>query len=167
MKLFIDLNSVYSHISQLLPMRSERQLLIWKKSIKSFPPPCITHWSSTIFKLRSVGAFLTKSYPCHNKKATNDDNHDDECKETIKLIIGQFHHVKYSFFDKKGNVIAKVLPAVCSQNDLEDHLFLFMKKVRKNKYILGTTGRAWIHQDDVVRLLAFPNLTRRGECKWQ
>ena len=69
----------------------------------------------------------TKSCPCHNKEATNDDNHDDECKETIKMIVNQFHHVKYNFFDEKGNVIAKVLPAICSQNDLEDHLFIFMK----------------------------------------
>ena len=52
---------------------------------------------------------------------------------------------------------------MCSQNDLEEHLLTFMKTVRKNKYALDTTDQAWIHQDDVVRLLAFQNLTRRGE----
>ena len=70
----------------------------------------------------------------------NDDNDDDddEYQESIKPIIGQFYHVKYNFFDAKGNVTAKVLPATCSQNDLEEHLFTFMKTVRRNKYTLDT-----------------------------
>ena len=67
----------------------------------------------------------------------------------------------------KGNVIANILPAMCSQNDLEEHLFTFMKTVRKNKYTLDTTDQAWIHQDDVVQLLTFLNLTRQGECEWE
>ena len=78
------------------------------------------------------------------------------------MIIGQFYHVKYNLFDAKGNVIAKVLPAMFSQNDLKEHLFTFMKTVRKNKGTLDTTDQVWIHQD-VVQLLAFPNLTRQGE----
>ena len=52
---------------------------------------------------------------------------------------------------------------MCSQNGLQEHLFTFMKTVRRNKYTLDTTDQAWIHQDDAVRLLAFPNLIRRGE----
>ena len=117
-----------------------------------------------------TGVFLTKFCPCHNKEATDNDNDDDdddddECKESKKPIIGQFYHVKYNFFDTKGNVIAKILPAMCSENDLEEHLFTFMKTAKKNKYTFDTTNQAWIHQDDVVRLLAFPNLTRQGEYK--
>ena len=42
-----------------------------------------------------------------------------------------------------------------------------MKTVRKNKYTLDTTDQVWIHQDDVVQLLAFPNLTRQGEYEWE
>ena len=83
------------------------------------------------------------------------------------MIIGQFYHVKYNLFDAKGNVIAKVLPAMFSQNDLKEHLFTFMKTVRKNKCTLDTTDQVWIHQDDVVQLLAFPNLTRQGEYEWE
>ena len=56
---------------------------------------------------------------------------------------------------------------MCSQNDLEEHLFIFMKTIRKNKYTLDTTNQAWIHQDDVVQLLAFLDLTRQGECEWE
>ena len=71
------------------------------------------------------GAFLIKYSPCHNKQATDDDNDDDKCKESIKPIIGQFYHVKYNFFDAEENVIDKVLPAMFSQNDLKEHLFKF------------------------------------------
>ena len=46
-----------------------------------------------------------------------------------------------------------------SQNDLEEHLFTFVRTVRKNKYTLDTTDQAWIHQDNVVQLPAFPNFT--------
>ena len=113
-----------------------------------------------------VGAFLTKSCPCHNNEATDDEDYD-ECKESIKPILGQFYHVEYNFFDVSGNVIAKDLPAMCSQNKLEEHSLTLMETDKKNKYTLDTTDQPWIHKDNVMRLLAFPNLTRQGEYKWE
>ena len=46
---------------------------------------------------------------------------------------------------------------MCSQNDLEENLCTFTKTARKTMYTLDTTNQAWIHQDDVVRLLTFSN----------
>ena len=80
-----------------------------------------------------VGAFLAKPCPCHNKAAKDDDDDDNEYQESIKPIIEKFYYVKYDFLDVKGNITAKVLPAICSQNDLEERFFAFMKTVRKNK----------------------------------
>ena len=114
-----------------------------------------------------VGAFLAKPCPCHNKAAKDDDDDDNEYQESIKPIIEKFYHVKYDFLDVKGNIIAKVLPAISSQNDLEERFFAFMKTVRKNKCTrLDTTDQTCIHQD-VVQLLAFPNFTRQGEYEWE
>ena len=42
-----------------------------------------------------------------------------------------------------------------------------METDKKNKYTLDTTDQPWIHKDNVMRLLAFPNLTRQGEYKWE
>ena len=41
---------------------------------------------------------------------------------------------------------------MCSQNDLEENLCAFTKTARKTMYTLDTTN-----QDDVLRLLTFPN----------
>ena len=104
----LSFNYVYSHILNYLwwdptgKFSFERKVSTLKFSI---PLPNTQKFHHIWIEKNKVnGAFLTKSCPCHNKEATDDDNDDDECKESIKPIIGQFYHVKHKLF-----VIAKVL----------------------------------------------------------
>jgi len=49
---------------------------------------------------------------------------------------------------------------MCSKNDLEEHLFTFLKSVRENHYLLDDSDQAWINESDIREALPFPNLTR-------
>ena len=64
---------------------------------------------------------------------------------------------------KKGGTTLKVLPAMCERNDLEEHLFVFLKRTSLNGFIcaLNKADKFWIHEDDIVKELATPELTRR------
>ena len=64
---------------------------------------------------------------------------------------------------KKGGTTLKFLPAMCERNDLEEHLFVFLKRTSLNGFIyaLKKADKFWIHEDDIVKELATPELTRR------
>ena len=78
-----------------------------------------------IQEIEVVGSLLTKSSPCNTNKEANEE--DCPARSVIKPAIGQFYNVKYSFTDRKGKEVIKVLSALCTKNDLEGHLFTTMK----------------------------------------
>ena len=90
-----------------------------------------------------------------------------ETKEIISSTVGQFYKVRYSFLDGKGGEIVQVLPPICSKNDLEEHLFAFLKSPQQNYYLLNDSDQAWVIKKDICEVLPFPNLTSRGEYKWE
>ena len=53
----------------------------------------------------------------------------DATLQSISPIVGQFYKVRYSFLYGKGGEVVQVLPAMCSKNNLEEHLFTFLKSI--------------------------------------
>ena len=53
---------------------------------------------------------------------------------------------------------------MCEKNDLEEHLFIFVKSVSNGKYIymLDASNKTWINENDIVEELPFPDVTCRG-----
>ena len=53
---------------------------------------------------------------------------------------------------------------MCEKNDLEEHLFIFLKSVSNGKYIymLDASNKTWINENDIVEELPFPDMTCRG-----
>ena len=84
---------------------------------------------------------------------------------TVKPISGKFSHVRYTFENEKGGTTLKVLPAIYERNDLEEHLFVFLKSTSVNSFIcaLNKADKFWIHEDGIVEELATPELTQRGK----
>jgi len=117
----------------------------------------------TIENKKVVGYFLTKTCPCHHQIEQN----QEKTKSDVVVVVGQFYKVRYSFLNGKGGEVVQVLRAMCSKNDLEEHLFTFLKSVRENHYLLDDSDQAWINESDIREALPFPNLTRRGEYKWE
>ena len=79
-------------------------------------------------------------------------------------VFGKFYCVRYTFENKKGGIAIKVLPAICERSDLEEHLFVFLKRTTSLigfTYALNKAYKFWIHEDDIVKELATPELTRR------
>ena len=73
--------------------------------------------------------------------------------------------MKYTFQGKK-NEITKVLPAMCEENDFEEHYFVFLKHVDSEKghtYSLDHSDKQWVHEDDITEILPVPDLTCRGD----
>ena len=89
-----------------------------------------------------------------------------EAEKSISPTVGQFYKVQYSLLDGKGGEI-KILPAMCSKNDLMEHLFTFLKPTRQNDYFLNDSDPAWLNERDIRAVLPFPILTRRGEYQWE
>ena len=83
----------------------------------------------------------------------------------VKPISGKFSHVRDTFENKKGGTTLKVLPSMYERNDLEEHLFVFLKRTSLNSFIctLNKADKFSIHEDDIVEELATPELTRRGK----
>ena len=48
---------------------------------------------------------------------------------------------------------------LCSKNNLEEHLFLFLKSIWQNHYLLNDSDQAWVTESDIREVLPFPNLT--------
>ena len=59
----------------------------------------------------------------------------------------------------------QVLPEIFPKNNLQEHLFTFLKSIRQNHYLLNDSDQAWFIERDIHKVLPFPNLTRRGEYK--
>ena len=101
------------------------------------------------------------------KKNTDTDNLPNV---TVKQVLGKFYRVRYTFENKKGGTTLKVLPAMCERNDLEEHLFVFLKHTSLNGFIYALINKAdkfWIHEDDIVEELATPELTQcRNQYKF-
>ena len=67
-----------------------------------------------------------------------------DTKESMSPTVGQFYKVSYSFLYGKGGEVVQVLPAMCSKNNLEEHLFTFLKSIRQNHYLLNDSDQAWV-----------------------
>ena len=82
---------------------------------------------------------------------------------TVKPVLEKSYRVRYTFGNEKSGTTNKVLPAMCERNDLEEHLFVFLKRTSLNGFIcaLNKADKFWIHEDDIVKELATPELTRR------
>jgi len=88
---------------------------------------------------------------------------------TIKPVLDKFYHVRYTFEYEKGGTNIKVLPAMCERNDLEEHLFVFLKcaPLIGFTYALTKENKVWIHEDGIAEELATPELTWHGnQCKF-
>ena len=144
----------------------------YEKHFKSLPNIQKFH-HVTIEDKKVVGYFLTKTCPCHRKvnqnqkKEKSDISQTLEAEKSISPTVGQFYKVQYSFLDGKGGEIVKILPAMCSKNDLKEHLFTFLKPTRQNHYFLNDSDQAWLNERDIRAVLPFPILTRRGEYQWE
>ena len=57
----------------------------------------------------------------------------------------------------------QVLPEIFSKNNLQEHLFTFLKSIQQNHYLLNDSDQAWFIERDIHKVLPFPNLTHRGE----
>ena len=86
-------------------------------------------------------------------------------EKSISPTVGQFYKVRYSFLYGKGGEVVQVLPAMCSKNNLEEHLFTLLMSIRQNHHLLNDSDQAWVIERDIHEILPFPNLTRRGEYK--
>ena len=95
-----------------------------------------------------IGQLTSLSCPCHNDTsevvtmAAEKHKINQECKSQsepadrpiIKPTISQFYYVRYAFLNvKSGNEVQQTLPAICIENDLEEHLFGFLKSINANK----------------------------------
>ena len=85
-----------------------------------------------------------------------------DTEESISPTVGQFYKVGYSFLDGKVGEVAQVLPAMCSKNDLEEHLFTFLKSTEQSHYLLNDSDQTWVIVRDICGVLPFPNHIRRG-----
>ena len=117
-------------------------------------------------KSRRSFANLNLPLPLLSRKSSRKRG-DTISKSTISLTVGQFYEVKYHFLDAKGGEIVHRLPAVCSKNDLEEHLLTYLKQTRTNHYLLNDSDQAWINENGICMTLPFPNLTRIGEYQWE
>ena len=67
-----------------------------------------------------------------------------DTEESISPTVGQFYKVRYSFIYGKGGEVVQVLPAMCSKNNLEEHLFTFLKSIWQNHYLLNDSNQACV-----------------------
>ena len=112
---------------------------------------------------RIVGHLLSPSCSCHQdenqvEKITDIDNVPNV---TVKPVLGKFYRVRYTFENEKGGATLKVPPAMSERNDLEVHLFVFLKRTSLSGFIyaLNKADKFWIHEDVIVEELATPELT--------
>ena len=119
-----------------------------------------------------VGYFLTKTHPCLHQIKQNQEKVESDAvvqtvdtEKSISPTESQFYKVRYSFLYRKGGKVVQVLPAMCSKNNLEEHLFTFLKSIQQNHYLLNDSDQAWVIERDIREVLPFTNLTHRGEYK--
>ena len=63
-------------------------------------------------------------------------------EKSISPTVGQFYKVRYGFLYGKGGEVVQVLPAMCSKNNLKEHLFTFSKSIRQNHHLLNDSDQA-------------------------
>ena len=88
-----------------------------------------------------------------------------DTKKSISPTLGQLYKVRYSFLYRKGGEVVQVLRAVCSKNNIKEHLFTFLTSIWQNHYLLNDSDQAWVIERYIGEVLPFPNLTHRGEYK--
>ena len=96
-----------------------------------------------IINTKVIGQLTSLSCPCHNDTsevvtiAAEKHKINQECKSQsepadrpiIKPTISQFYYVRYAFLNvKSGKEVQQTLPAICIENDLEEHLHFFLYK---------------------------------------
>ena len=103
----------------------------YKKYSKHLPSTQKFH-HFTIENKKVVGYFLTKTCPCHHQIEKNQEKvksdgvaQSVDTEESISPTVGQFYKVRYSFIYGKDGEVVQVLPAMCSENNLEEHPFTF------------------------------------------
>ena len=89
-----------------------------------------------------VGYFLTKTCPCHHQIKQNQEKVEGDAvaqtgdtKKSISPTVGQFYKVRYSFLYGKGGEVVQVLPAMCSKNNLEEHLHILEVYMAKALFV--------------------------------
>ena len=85
-----------------------------------------------------AGYFLTKTCPCHHQIEQNQEKVESDAvaqtlytEKSISPTVGQFCKVRYGFLYGNGGEVVQVLPAMCSKNNLKEHLFTFSKSIRQ------------------------------------
>ena len=86
-------------------------------------------------------------------------------KKSISPTVGQFYKVRYSFLYGKGGEVVQVIPAMCSKNNLKEHLFTLLMYIQQNHHLLNDSDQAWVIERDIYEVLPFPNLTCTAEYK--
>ena len=96
-----------------------------------------------------VGYLLTKTCPCHHQIEQNQEKVESDAvaqtvhtEKSISPTVGQFYKVRYGFLYGKGGEVVQVLPAMCSKNNLKEHLFTFSKSIRQNHHLLNDSDQA-------------------------
>ena len=98
-------------------------------------------------------------------------NENQDKSRYIKPECAKFYgkFLRYEFQCEKGGTTIKVLPAISEKNDLEEYLFIFLKRVSNDQYIhmLNANDKTWVNGNDIVEELPFPDITRRrNQCKF-
>ena len=116
-----------------------------------------------------TNAFLVDSFVLGSQKRSRkrEEQYLPRRKSTLSPTVGQLYKVKYHFLDGKGGEIVHRLPAMCSKNDLEEHLFTFLKQTRPHHYLLNDSNQTWLNENDICTILLFLNLTWRCEYQWE
>ena len=82
---------------------------------------------------------LYPGWLCHSSSTNENEDHYDQFFDQLKFIKPEcykFYLVRYEFQCEKGGTTIKVLPAMCKNNDLEEHLSVFLKRVSNDQNIL-------------------------------
>ena len=105
-----------------------------------------------ITNIRIVGHLLSPSCSCHQDE--NLEKNTDIDNVSVKLLLGKFYRVSYTFENKKGETTLKVLPAICERNDLEEHLIVFLKHTgcENDKFCLSHPEQGLIGYKCVTRI---------------
>ena len=115
----------------------------YKKHSKHLPSTQKCHHISKV-----VGYFLTKTCPCHHQIEQNQEKKKRCCCPNCRyrrkhfLYRGQFYKVRYSFIYGKGGEVVQLFPAMCSKNNLEEHLLTFLKYIRQSHDFLNDSDQA-------------------------
>ena len=148
--------------------KATKHLAKWYEKHSKKLPNTIRYHHITVENEKVASHLLTKTCTCNCQlgKDKEEQSNISQSNNTISPTVGQFYKVNYRFLDAKGGEIVQCLPAVCFKNDLQEHLFTFLKQTKPNHYLLNDSGQAWINENDTSMILPFPNLTCRAEYQW-